>query len=82
MRPASITATWLQNIAHHRHFMGDKQDGQPEVAVDVLQKLRTCRVVSGSSAEVASSDNSTRQRRQRPGDADAGCFWPPDGSAG
>ena len=85
----SITAALLDDAAgvDHRHAVGhlldhlhlvrDQHDRQAEVAVDLAQQARMERVVSGSSAEVASSDSSTLGRLASARAMPTRCFWPP-----
>ena len=72
MRPASMTATRSAIAAHHFHLVGDEQDGQAELAVDVLQQRQDRARRLG--IERRGRFVGQQQRRaggKRPGDADA-----------
>jgi hypothetical protein len=59
------------------HLVRDQHDGQAEFLVDLRSRPRMERVVSGSSAEVASSDSNTLGRLARARAMPTRCFWPP-----
>ena len=61
----------------HFHLVGDQHDGETQFAVDPAQQSRIERVVSGSSAEVASSDSSTLGWLASARAMPTRCFWPP-----
>jgi len=66
---------------HHAHLMSDEHDRESKLAIDVAQQRENEAVVSGSSAEVASSDKriagSAASARAMP----TRCFWPPESCA-
>jgi hypothetical protein len=69
----------VTDSAHHFRLVGDQHHGDPGAPVDLrLSRSRICSVVAGSSALVASSQNSTSGRAASARAMPTRCFCPPD----
>ncbi len=70
------------DASHDVHLVGDEKDGEAEAPVDVGEEPQDLLGVSGSSAEVASSDRRSAGSAASARAMPTRCFWPPESCAG